>query len=245
MDHYDEYLIKKILFYTNITQFHNFYQISKLWYITATKIYPTKLYKLYWITALKNEQTNFNETTKFKLSLSKYVNISTFIQVPKILNEQGRERVIPSWLERLLLDSTKIGNLESITWIANKYMRGKLTSFRANRCMVYTAHNNNLNIIDYLIKSIKSDIKSRESSNDYGIDNEDSIFLRWYKRTDKTFNFYRTYIECIRFKNLCNFKYLWKIYPIINRSKIENLITNCEIYNSHGIFLFLVKDIDN
>ena len=226
---FPQLILLKIFNYINILQIINLKLVSLKFNQTIQQIIPPKLLKSHWISELIK---TYHQWRCYPI-ISSYldsITIHTYLDIAL-----ANHKTPPNWAERLLLDSCKTGSLSSLNWIILRYFRDNFTSNRANRCLVYTAHHHNLLMINYLIKYIESD--------------DEIEYIRRYKGISYRFllrdlylDFWRTYIECIRLKNLKVFKYIWNKYPITDHQRIENLLIQCEIYNSHKIYLLIIKE---
>jgi len=213
MNEFDQLVIHKILKYFDIIQIHQIKSISKNFLSLTESFIPYQLYHSIWIDQMINTFNSSNNKN----------NLDFFLQSTHDILHM----IIPPWIERLLLDAAKLGNLNTLVWVKNTYFINKFDLRRANRCLVYTAHHQNLSMVDFLIKYILD-----HQEFDFEYCNED---LNTYP------NLYRTYISCIRLQNSTIFKHLWNSFPICDKKLINQLLLNCEIYQSIKIYFIILQ----
>ena len=213
MNKFDKLIITKIITYLNIIEIQHIKSISKNFYHIVNSIIPNHFYNSNWIKQLINTlhyHHDHNLTSLLKINYNIY-------NYPKIF----------PWIERMLLDAAQSGNLNTLIWIKNLYFKNELFNLRrANRCLVYTAHHQNISMVNFLINYIHN----------YQFEN----FFFHHKNYP---NLYRTYIACIRLRNHVVFSYLWKSFPYYNKKILKQLLLHCEIHYSIKIYLLIFQFI--
>lgn len=219
MSNFDQLIITKILNYFNLIEIHQQKSLSKDFYTITESFIPYQLYHSHWINQMINSYYFHYNHHKF----SKF-NLNSFL---KLINlEIIKFHDTPPWIERLLLDASRLGNLNCLIWIINTYFKNKFNLRRTNRCLVYTAHHQNLSMVDFLIKYIINYTKN-DQDNEYKYDNYPDLR--------------RTYIECIRLRNSIVFQHLWQSFPIYDKKIINQFLNNCEMYHSIKIYFIIMK----
>jgi len=134
----DDHCLLIIYTYLDLLDIHQKTRsISKHWNTFYKKYIPHNLFGQTWFKVWLADR-----------SIYKYTQIDFKTNKRKLTSELFN---YDPWIERLLLDVSKISNPTQFQWFRSRYFVLKSFENRANRCLIYAVKGNNKELITYLI----------------------------------------------------------------------------------------------